>query len=230
MSRLVIKFPTRGRPEKFKEVFSRYLSMLSGKHSVQFVITMDEDDETMNNPKMRQWLATRQQNADIQFYFGHSKTKVEAVNADLSDVDGDVLLLASDDMYPVMVEYDDIIFSAFAHSFPNFDGAIKFWDGFRRREDLMMTLAVLGFPLYRKFGYIYHPEYKSLYCDEEQTYACMMAGKLAKVDICIIQHIWTAAPFDPLHARNESKGMYARDGAVFEVRKSKNFFAEALLS
>jgi len=65
MSRLVIKFPTRGRPEKFKEVFSRYLSMLSGKHSVQFVITMDEDDETMNNPTMRQWLVTRQQNADL---------------------------------------------------------------------------------------------------------------------------------------------------------------------
>ena len=57
--------------------------MLSGKHSVQFVITMDEDDETMNNPSMRQWLTTRQQNADIEFFYGNSQSKVEAVNANL---------------------------------------------------------------------------------------------------------------------------------------------------
>jgi hypothetical protein len=204
--------------------------MLSGKHQVTFVISMDQDDDSMNNPKVRQWLETRQANADIRFFFGHSKSKVEAINADLAGIDGDVLLLASDDMYPVIVEYDDLIFSAFAHAFPNFDGAIKFWDGFRRAEDPMMTLAVLGFPLYRKFGYIYHPDYRSLFCDAEQTQACLMTGKLAKVDICIIQHVWTAEPFDPLHARNENQAMYARDGAVFETRKAKNFFAEALLS
>jgi len=230
MHRLVVKFPTRGRPEKFKEVFSRYLSMLSGKHATTFIISMDEDDESMNNPEIRQWLETRQTNTDIRFFFGQSKSKVEAVNADLKNVDGDVLLLASDDMYPVIIGYDDIIFHCFAQAFPNFDGAIKFWDGFRRPELPLMTLAVLGFPLYRKFGYIYHPAYQSVYCDDEQTQACLMTGRLAKVDICIIRHIWTPEPFDPLHARNESRAIYARDEAVFETRKAKNFFAEALLS
>lgn len=53
MSRLVVKFPTRNRPDKFKSVFTRYLTFLSGRNDVRFIITMDEDDPTMNNPVMQ---------------------------------------------------------------------------------------------------------------------------------------------------------------------------------
>lgn len=146
MSRLVVKFPTRNRPEKFKEVFTRYLTFLSGRHDVRFIISMDEDDSTMNNPQMAQWFATRAQNAQIECFYGNSKTKIEACNANMEGVDGDVLLLASDDMVPVQMGYDDIIFQVYQQAFPDFDGAIKFWDGLRPKEDPLMTLTVMGFP------------------------------------------------------------------------------------
>ena len=32
-----------------------------------------------------------------------------------------------------------------------------------------MTLPVFGFPLYEAMGYVYHPDYTSLYCDTEMT-------------------------------------------------------------
>ena len=83
MSRLVIKFPTRNRPEKFKSVFTRYMTFLSGRHDVRFVVSMDADDATMNNDAMREWFETRKRNADIKYCYGHSKTKIEACNADL---------------------------------------------------------------------------------------------------------------------------------------------------
>ena len=230
MNRLVIKFPTRNRPEKFKSVFTRYLTFLSGRNDVRFIITMDEDDPTMNNPEMQQWLATRAQNAQIECFYGHSKSKIQACNANLEGVDGDVLLLASDDMVPVQMGYDDIIFSAFQHTFPDFDGAIKFWDGLRPKEDPLMTLTVMGFPLYKQFGYIYNPEYKSLYCDNEQTEVCHRLGKLAIAPYCIIRHEWTNEPFDTLHARNENKDMYDVDSKTFEARKAKNFDMEVMFN
>jgi hypothetical protein len=191
---------------------------------------MDEDDLTMNNPEMQQWISTRAQNAQIECFYGHSKTKIEACNANLEGVDGDVLLLASDDMMPVQMGYDDIIFSAFQNTFPDFDGAIKFWDGLRPKEDPLMTLTVMGFPLYKQFGYIYNPEYKSIYCDNEQTQVCATLNKLRRCDLCIIQHQWTNEPFDTLHARNENAEMYGVDGETFKRRAANKFDMESMFN
>jgi hypothetical protein len=211
-------------------VFSRYLTFLSGRHDVRFILSMDEDDLTMNNPEMQQWISTRAQNAQIECFYGHSKTKIEACNANLEGVDGDVLLLASDDMMPVQMGYDDIIFSAFQNTFPDFDGAIKFWDGLRPKEDPLMTLTVMGFPLYKQFGYIYNPEYKSIYCDNEQTQVCATLNKLRRCDLCIIQHQWTNEPFDTLHARNENAEMYGVDGETFKRRAANKFNMESMFN
>ena len=223
MGKLVIKFPTRNRPDKFKNVFTKYLTYLSGLHHVRFVVSMDADDQTMNNDQIKTWLNTRSKNADIKCCYGNSKSKIEACNADLEGEDGDVLLLASDDMMPIVMGYDKIIFAAFQQAFPDFDGAIKFWDGLRPKEDPLMTLAVMGFPLYRRFGYIYHPAYRSLFCDNEQTLVCQALGKLRRCDLCIIQHQWNGQPWDELHARNENPKMYDADFEVFKQRKSKKF-------
>lgn len=228
MSKLVIKFPTRNRPDKFKSVFSKYLSFLSGRHDVRFVVSMDENDPTMNTPEMREWFETRSHNVNIKWCYGHSKTKIEACNADMDGEDGDVLMLASDDMVPLQMGYDDIIFSVYKQTFPDYDGAIKFWDGLRPKEDSLMTLTVMGFPLYKKFGYIYHSSYKSLYCDDEQTRVCVALGKLARCDVCIIQHQWTADPFDTLHVRNENAKMYGVDGENFKNRMKNNFNMEKM--
>ena len=230
MSRLIVKFPTRNRPEKFKTVFSRYLTFLSGRHDVRFILTMDEDDPTMNNPEMHHWIAARAQNAQIECFYGNSKSKIEACNANLEGVDGDVLLLASDDMVPVQMGYDEVIFKVFTYSYPNFDGAIKFWDGLRPKEDPLMTLTVMGFPLYKQFGYIYNPEYKSLYCDNEQTQVCTLLNKLRRCDLCIIQHHWTSEPFDTLHARNENTEMYGVDGETFKRRGANKFDMEKMFN
>lgn len=223
MNRLVIKFPSRNRPEKFKDVFNRYCTMLGGRNHVRFVVTLDHDDPTMNNESMWQWFETRKRNIDLKLTYGHSKTKIEACNADMEGESGDVLLLASDDMVPIAMGYDDIIMESFRQSFPDFDGAIKFWDGLRPKDDPLMTLTVMGFPLYRRFGYIYHPDYVSQFCDDEQTAVCMILGKLRRCDHCIIHHQWTPEPFDSLHARNQAAPTFQRDQQTFHARLQKQF-------
>lgn len=222
--KLVIKFPTRNRPEKFRKVFDLYKEYLSGVHDVHFIISMDEDDETMNNEEIIEYLEKSSGSVcKIDYYYGKSKSKIEAVNADMDGVDGDVLLVASDDMIPVQKGYDKVIYDAFSQVFPDYDGAIKFWDGRRPKNDPLMTLPVLGFPYYRRFGYIYHPDYTSVYSDNEQTLVAARLNKLALTDRCIIRHAWTPHPFDELHARNENREMYKKDKAVFDRRLKNNF-------
>lgn len=221
MSKLVIKFPTRNRPEKFKVIFDLYIKALSRKHEIEFIVSMDEDDSSMNNDSIKAWLDNKKEN--IKYFYGNSKTKVEACNANMEGISGDVLLLASDDMIPQVMAYDDIIFQSFDKVFPDFLGAIKFWDGYRSKDDHLMTLTVMGFPLYEKFGYIYHPSYNSLYCDDESTQCCIMLKKLAATPTCIIKHEWTPHPFDGLHARNESHPIRLKDWFNFIERKKINF-------
>tara|TARA_Y100000004_G_C8893214_1_gene402978 strand:- start:257 stop:955 length:699 start_codon:yes stop_codon:yes gene_type:complete len=220
--KLIVKFPTRSRPDKFKPLLEKYISFLSGNHDVRFVITCDEDDETMNTEEIREWFADIQKKVDLVYYYGDSKNKVQAVNANLENQSGDVLLVVSDDMVPMMHGYDDIIAKVFQETFPNYDGAIKFSDGIR--HDALMTLPCLGWKLYESFGYVYHPDYESLYCDNEQTHVCSLLNKLVLCDVCIIQHQWIPGfhkDADELHKRNES--YYEKDGAVFKERESRKF-------
>lgn len=223
--KLVIKFPTRSRPEKFKRVLTDYITFLSGDNEVKFVITCDKDDSTMNNPQIIEWLEEQKEWVDLDYHFGDHKTKVEACNADLENETGDVLLLVSDDMVPVALNYDAIIAEGFKNTFPNYDGAIKFNDGLR--DDQLMTLPCIGWKLYEAIGHIYHPDYTSVCCDNEQTRLCAMLGKLAVADICIAKHAWVPSNHeaaDELHKRNES--FYEKDIEVLKERSGVTFDME----
>jgi len=223
--KLVIKFPTRARPEKFKNILSRYVDFLTGDNHARFVITCDNDDETMNNSEMINWMDRMSTRVDLVYHFGDNKTKVEAVNADLENETGDVLLVVSDDMMPASLNYDAIITEAFEKIFPNYDGAIKFSDGLR--DDQLMTLPCMGWKLYKAIGHVYHPDYTSLFCDNEQTRLCAMLGKLAVADVCIARHEWVPGEHDladELHKRNES--FYKEDIAIFKERSDKNYDVE----
>lgn len=159
MSKILIKYPTRQRPKIFKEILNMYYNKLSGKHDYYFVITMDCDDPTMNNDDIRNFLNTKK---NIKYCYGDSKTKVQAINAHLEDEIFDILILASDDMVPVVHEYDDIIVNEMIKNFPNMDGSVHFNDG--RVGRTLNTLSIMGYNLYKEWGYIYHPDYVSLWC------------------------------------------------------------------
>ena len=228
MSKLLIKFPSRNRPEKFKKVLTDYIDFLSGNHDVRFVITMDHDDETMNTDDIKNFLDSKiDSGIDLVYHYGNSKTKVEACNANLEGEIADVLMLVSDDMIPKMKNYDEIIFEGFEQTFPDFDGGVKFYDGLR--PDALMTLPIIGWKIYEKWGYIYHPDYTSLYGDNEQTRVLMSVNKLAISELCIAKHEWTSEPFDSLHARNENEQMYIKDSEVFNRRMKIEFEREKLL-
>ena len=228
MKKIIYKFPSRGRPNKFKDVLDKSIAFQSKKHHVRYVITMDTDDATMNNQEMRDYFKNLKDNfgVDIVYHYGDSKSKIEACNANLENESGDAVILVSDDMVPVSQDWDDIIVEVMDHH--GYDIGVKFWDGLRPKQDPLMTLPVMGWKLYEAIGHLYHPSYTSLYSDNEMTQVCSMLGKFVRVDYCIFQHQWTPEPFDELHARNENQEMYKIDGAIFEQRQKEKFDIESV--
>ena len=242
MTRLVVKLPTRGRPQKFISVIDRYINFLSGVRDVQFLVSMDHDDPSMNNENMISYLGRlrNQLNGKLHFVYGSSKTKIEACNANielLRKLKPDIIMLASDDMIPIVSGYDDVICRDMGKYYPDTDGVLHYDDGFSGKDQLI-TLSIMGRKYFERFGYIYHPEYKSVFSDNEFTQVARLLNKVVYNTRCIIQHQWVGIPYvmasrgqmkqedvhrDILHERNEGQEMYAFDQEVYERHKANNF-------
>lgn len=218
--KILCKFPSRSRPWKFVEVFDLYRTMASGTHEMEFVLTFDADDPTMNNPAMKRLFSSFGPNVHV--FFGNSKSKIQAVNADMDrGWDYDILLLASDDMVPVQKDYDRTIVQDMQRHFPDLDGVLHYNDGIRGPQ--LNTLCIMGKPYYDRFGYIYNPAYESVYCDNEFTEVSQTLGKSVYIDNIIIRHKWMEGGKDALYSRNEDPALYHRDYHVYLDRKQRRF-------
>jgi len=217
--KLLIKFPTRSRPDKFFLVLDKYYNLLDDLSNTRFIISCDADDSTMNNEII---INKFKEYENLKFYFGNNKNKIEAINADMNDNDYDMILLASDDMIPQEKGYDTIIKQSFKKFFPDTDGVLWFNDGYQGSN--LNTLSILGKKYYDRFGYIYNPTYVSLWCDTEFTDVSRILNKVKYIPHVIIKHehpVWLGEKWDNLQVKNDSFNNV--DKVNYEKRKKNNF-------
>lgn len=216
--KFLFKYPTRGRPDWFQETLAAYYSKLSGRHEYQFVITLDEDDASMNTAPMRNWLNAQK---DLDYNYGEHRTKIEACNADVPDGGWDVLVLVSDDMTPLVQGFDDVIALDMQREFPDLDGALHYNDGVGKA---LIRLSIIGKKLYERLGWVYYPAYQGQWCDNEFTDVVRAWDKYWYSDKMIIRHAHREHPkynSDVVYTKGESS--YVRDREVYDWRKAKDF-------
>lgn len=210
--RLLVRMPTRSRPIRALEVLKKYRDMAGC--DVKLEVVIDVDDETMHTSEVQEQL----HGLDCTVTVGAHKSKVEACNAGAVD-DWDVLLLASDDMVPVVDGYGVRIVAAMKKYFPALDGAVYFYDGAQKH---VCTLPIMGRRLWKRLGYVYDPAYASLFCDTEYTDILKPIGKLVYVDEKIIEHqhhTTGKTEVDALYIRNDN--LWRRDELVYNARNSE---------
>lgn len=210
--RLLVRMPTRGRPQQALQALRAYRSLAGMPVTLEVVI--DADDESMAAPDVRHGLHT----LGCVVTVGRHKSKVDAVNSGRV-TEWDALLLASDDMMPVAANYAVTAVDALRNDFPHLDGAVYFNDGHQGAR--CCTLPIMGRRWYDRFGYVYHRAYKSLFCDQEQTELWSAMGRLVYHDEVLIEHrhhIWGLAEKDALYARNDA--LWGADETVFNARRA----------
>jgi hypothetical protein len=215
MSRILIKFPTRSRHVKAIEVINKYISFASHPEDIQIVVSVDRDD----NPE--KYIFT---DPCVTVKVGPSSGKINAINRDIPDHSTfDILLLASDDMIPIVHGYDDIIRNELYKNFHDGDGVVCFNDGFRQNH--INTLVICGSKYYQRFGYIYYPEYKSLWCDNDFTEVANRLKRQVYFDRVIIKHEHPAndrsIQSDQLYDRNNK--YFSIDKHLYMRRRANNF-------
>ena len=218
---LLIKFPTRSRRVKFFEVLDLYYKNINNINLTEFCISIDEDDLSMNNEEV---LSILDGYENLSYFIGNSKSKIAACNSDVDEMeDWDIVMLASDDMIPKIKGFDDIIRENMEKYYPDTDGVLWFFDGNRRD---LNTLCILGKKYYDRFGYIYHPGYKSFYCDDEFTKVANKLKKQTFIEQVIIKHEHPDIPefrsnFDQSYQTNSK--YYQADYNFFQLRQKNNF-------
>jgi hypothetical protein len=216
--RILYKFPSRQRPYKFFAAIDNIISM-SRHDDYQILCTLDIDDATMTTPAVRDKLATYEK---VKPYWGFSGSKIASLNRDIPLADPfDIICVHSDDMVFLKEGFDLDILDGFADGFR---GLLHFPDG--HADSRLITYPIMHVDYYKRFNYIYHPSYFSVFGDNEQHEVAVKLGQYKFVDKKILDHahpIWGKAEFDNLYRKNEEPTQYARDGETYRKRKAINF-------
>ncbi len=173
LKRLLLKCASRGRPEALLRTIENFEAHCSGE-ACAWVISLDEDDVTCVT--MQHQLEEKCKLPVIVRY-SVSESKVHAMNRDIPDSDWDVVVMLADDCRTTTKDFDQRIREDFAKFAPDFDAVIQYPDSYQNR---IPTHPVIGRKYYDRYGYIWHPAYKSIHCDDELQRVAKRQRKLHK--------------------------------------------------
>ena len=235
---LLIKIPTHKRD--FNKWLPSYLNNITNS-ATRILISVDHGD---NTPIPEEF----QNNPIITIVRGYSNGKISAINRDINEYEGywDIILVGSDDMYPQMKGFDQIIINDMSRFYPDKDGCLwydtednqaELKNRYRReikhgtREFLqkwICMMPVMGKTYYNRFNYVYHPSYRSFSCDNEQTAVAVGLNKMQYVHTRIVKHMHPAWAKDGIkpdltYQLAEKDNQFTKDHRHFQWRKARSF-------
>ncbi len=212
---ILFKLATRSRPEKARASINNIIENCTSDNFT-ILVSADFDDDSMKNFSYV--------HSNVTIVYGISKSKIDAINRDMDIVkDWDILINTSDDMVFTNKGFDNIIRQDFEG---NLDQFIHYSDG--NQKENISTMSIMGKEYYERFNYIYHPDYKSLWCDAEATEVAVLLGKYRYMgdNKILFRHMhpaWGLAESDAQYQKTEAPEMWEHDYKVILERKARNY-------
>lgn len=212
--RFLVKYATRGRPTLFARAIHNIKNTIQTKE-YEVLISADEDDRTMNNPQVRKFIA---QTPHLKIVYGHSTSKVCAINRDMDQASPwDILVNFSDDMVLRVRGWDQKIIQQTQSVWgDSLDWFAHFSDGYV--FDALPTMSIMGRTYYDRDNYIYHPSYKSFSCDAEAMYVAMKRGLYHYFPEVLFKHE------HPAHCKRVKKDFLYKANSLHSAHDIKNYF------
>jgi hypothetical protein len=210
---ILFNMASRSRPNKFKKLVSYIRTHCTQPYLI--LAKIDDDD-----PGKDEYLTP-----GVEYAFGLSGSKIAAVNRGIPKEGWDILVDVSDDFVFTNPFFDMIIRH---HCGP--DDFVCFSEPFMETQirkgwnEEISIMHVCGVDYYNRFGYVYNPVYKSLFCDNENADVARKLGRFKKVNDKIFYHAHPAAGYPTMDAQyKHTDSFYYQDKAVYEKRKGEGF-------
>jgi len=203
------------------ETLKQINSLSADLSNIHLLVSYDADDNTMSDKVINE---AKKYFHNGEFIKGLSANKIHACNRDITTTKykWDILILMSDDMICQCRNWDNILRAEMKQYFPDKDGVLWHNDGYTGTK--LNTMCILGRKYFNRFNYIYHPEYLSLWCDNEFMEVANKLGKQKYFDKVLFKHEHPAnnnEKRDNLLLHNET--FFNQDKKTFITRKEKNF-------
>jgi glycosyltransferase involved in cell wall biosynthesis len=210
--RFSLLHPSRQRLTAAEHAIGEWTGARSGRHEVEYLLSVDADDDVA----AYRGLAARR---GVQLIVGRNRSLVDAVNRAARVATGDVLIVVSDD-FGCPDQWDEQLAAVIGE---RRDVAVLVHDGHEAR---ILTLPILGRALYEQLGFVYYPEYFSMYCDDDLTHTARGLGKLIDARHLVFPHRhWSLGglPFDDTYARENGRMAWLVGVRVFGKRRAVDF-------
>lgn len=224
---ILYKLATRSRPNRLAETLESIHNNSSNSNYL-VLVSIDEDDESMQKYIDDKELGLGYPHLNVVVVNGTSKNKIDAINRDVEKVTEkwgikwDILVNISDDMLITSNRFDSVLRSAFTETTDLF---LHLPDGFVNES--LPTMSIMGEDYYKRFGYIYHSSYESVYCDNEAMDVAKMLNKHLYINLHLFTHNHPANVgrhlWDAQYERTESQSAHTKDCLNYAHRKSLLF-------
>lgn len=199
--------PSRGRPAKSFETVQRWIERAGEGIETELIVSLDEDD-----PMLQGYMDRHVSRVTIN----KNRSAVDAINRAAVRARGDILVVVSDD-----TDCPENWGNLLAREVDGkLDWILKTQDGI---QDWIITMPVMDRRYYKRFGYIYHPDYLHMFCDTELTCVADLTGR----------KITSSLPFPHLHystgacqkdgISEKADATWAQGEALFLDRYKRNF-------
>ena len=206
MTTISLLHATRGRPMQAVRTRMEWLRMADHPERVEHLFAADYNDETAE--------------VFVRFptaFLAGDGGPVAAWNAAAAASRGDVLLQLSDDWKPFR-GWDTAILAAIGDT--SKPAVLAISDG--HRTDDLLCMAILTRQRYEDQGYLFHPEFFSMFSDNHFTDRAYTDGVVIDAKDIVIEHIHPAfgkGEMDETYARSNDPANYAAGLATYQRLK-----------
>lgn len=165
--------PSRQRPERSYAVISKWIAF-SGipNEDIELIVSLDTDDPLLDHYRSLY-------NKTI---INPNNSAVQAINNAAKYATGDIMIVVSDDTN-CPEDWGKQILGAVEGKK---DFILKVYDGIQK---WIITMPVMDRAYYDRFGYIYHPNFKHMFCDTWLTHQAEILGKVITRNDILFEHM-----------------------------------------
>jgi len=147
--------PSRERCGRAREAIVHWIDNFSGLNELEYIVSIDSDDHQIECYK------ELCKEFNIQLIINDNRSLVDAANNGCEIATGDCFILVSDD-FGCPMKWDELLKQKIGNAQMY---GVLINDGITGISTQIMSLPIISRSLYVRLGYIYHPDFFSLWAD-----------------------------------------------------------------
>lgn len=212
--------PSRGRPEKSAKNTREWIDKAGC--DVELIVSIDSSDNWKAYFDLYPPYPHDPIGSYIRLFMNDNDSVVQATNRAAEQATGDIFLYLSDDFkcfdnwgVSVIKEFEGLKYAPYL---------VKVDDCLQQFTVPVLTIPIMNRALYDKLGYFWHPEYKSMFVDEDLFWTASKHGTIKYCPHLKFPHHHVCngkAPDDETYRRSAAN--WEQGKAVFAKRKALGF-------